>query len=210
PPPPPPPPDETLVVGVSLSPASLNSASQGNWIAAQIVTDGWSADEIVVESLSLDGVAPEPGSGVAGGVTLTVKFPRAPFAARPNGEYQLALTGRRSDGVALAGSASLSVHGNGGGLGSHRRRQQPHNLRVVQNAGTRGAVAFSLEEPSEVTVDVLDPQGRTVARLARETLPNGDHVREWPAAGQRVPSGVYLVRLRAAGEQAVVRLALFR
>jgi hypothetical protein len=195
---------------VTLSPASLNAGSQGNWIAAHVVTEGWPASDIVVESLLLDGVAPEAGSAVADGGTLTVKFPRAPFGSRPDGEYLLTLRGERSDGAAFAGTASLSVHGNGNGLGSRPRRGQPHDLRVVQTAGTRGAIAFSLAQPSEVSVDVLDPQGRAVVRLARETLPAGDHLREWPAAGQQVPSGIYLVRLRASGTQAMVRLALFR
>jgi hypothetical protein len=199
---------------VTLSPASLNANSQGNWITAHVEAEGWPASDIVVESLRLDGVAPEAGSAVAesnpAGGTLTVKFPRAPFAGRPNGEYLLTLGGERSDGVAFAGTASLSVHGIGNGLGSRTRRAQPHDLRVVQTAGTRGAIAFSLAQPSEVSVDVLDPQGRTVARLEREMLPAGDHLREWPAAGQRVPSGIYLVRLRTSEAQAMVRLALFR
>jgi hypothetical protein len=199
---------------VTLSPGELNAGSQGNWISARIETPGWPAGEIVVASLRLDGVAPEPGTeSLESGpdaVTLAVKFPRAPSARRPDGDYLLSLTGERSDGVPLAGPAALSVHGNGGGVNSRSRRAQPHDLRVVQTAGSRGAIAFTLAEPAEVAVDVLDLQGRAVARLARETLPAGDHLREWPGATEPARSGIYQVRLRAAGVQGMVRLALYR
>lgn len=196
-------------MSVSLSPASLNATSQGNWISAHIETDGWPASDIVVESLRLDGVEPEPGSGSASGTSLTVKFPREPFGVRPDGDYLPTLTGERSDGRELTGVGSLSVHGNGNGV-SVRRRPQPHDLRVVQTTGARGAFAFTLAQPSKVFVDILDPTGRVVARLASESLPAGRHVREWPAAGQQVRSGIYLVRLRTDVDQGMVRLALFR
>ncbi len=214
PPPPPPPPAERLIVAVTLSPGSLNSASLGNWITATIETEGWPAADIVVSSLRLDGVPPASeapitvdDSGPSGG-TLTVKFPRAPFAERADGDYLLALIGERSDGTPFEGTASLSVHGGNNGL--RRHGAQAHGLRVVRTAGASVVIAFSLVQPSEITMDVLDLQGRVVTRLERATLPGGEYQRAWPAAGQTVPSGIYLVRLRAAGAQAVARLALYR
>ena len=200
-------------MAVTLLPGALNFGSQGNWISVQITTEGWAASEIVVGSLLLDGVPAEPGSGVSSsdpaGGTLTVKFPRAPFAGRPDGEHLLPLTGKRSDGMNIAGTATLSVHGNGTGFGT-RRRANRHDLRVVQTAGSRGAVAFSLDAPAEVTMDVVDLQGRTVARLTRAALPAGEHLRAWPEEDSGVPAGIYMIRLRAGGEEAMVRLAVFR
>ncbi len=210
----PPLPVETLIVGVSLSPASLNSGSQGNWISAHIVTDGWPASDIVVATVRLDGVAPalEAGGTSADpnplGGALIVKFPRQPLANRPDGEYLLTLTGERVDGTPVEGSVWLGVHG-GNGV-ARQRRAQPHGLRVVGTAGTGPAIVFSLTDPTEVTMDILDPQGRTVAQLANETLPPGEHQRGWPAVGQSVRSGLYLVRLRTPGSQAMVRLPVFR
>ena len=100
------------------------------------------------------------------------------------------------------------MHGNDGV--SRTRRAQPHGLQVVGTAGTGTAIVFSLTEPTEVALDVLDLQGRTVARLARETLPAGDHQREWPEVGLSVRSGMYLVRLRTPGSQAMVRVPVYR
>ena len=74
-----------------MSPATLNSGSQGNWITARIETHGWAATDIVVGSLRLDGVAPAGGSVGAtadpnpDGGALSCKFPREPVAARPDG-----------------------------------------------------------------------------------------------------------------------------
>src|SRR5262249_14014655 len=181
-------------------------SSQGNWISASIVTEGWPVSDIVVSSLSLDGVAPAEGaSGTVNGNALTAKFPRAPFAARPDGDYELLLTGQRSDGTRFEGTASLSVHGSSGGA----RNARIHGLRVVRAATTSVAIAFSLAQPSETTVDILDLQGRLVARLEHGALPGGEVQSEWRPAGQ-VPAGVYLVRVRAEGSEAATRLAFYR
>jgi hypothetical protein len=139
-----------------------------------------------------------------------VKFPRVPFGERSDGDYVLPLTGLRSDGASLQGSATLSVHGNGV---VQQRRARPHDLRVVSPTGSAagsGTIAFNLAQPSEVTVDVVDLQGRTVARVTREQLPTGTHVRDWSIAGRSIPSGIYMIRMRTDQDQAMVRLSVVR
>ena len=74
-------------------------------------------------------------------------------------------------------------------------------------------VAYDLAGPSAVRLDVFDVVGRSVATLAEGPREAGEHVARFEAGS--LPTGVYLVRLEAVGEdgRAVVqtrRLTLFR
>jgi hypothetical protein len=164
----------------------------------------------VVATLRLDGVAAENRTfdTNASGNTLKVKFPRQPFASRGDGHYLLPLTGERSDGTQLAGEATLDVHG--GSAAARRRRAQPHALRVIGTPARNASIGFTLDQPTEVVMDVVDLQGRTVAQIERGTLPAGSYERQWPAGGQAVKSGMYLVRLRTPGTQGMVPLPIVR
>jgi hypothetical protein len=62
------------------------------------------------------------------------------------------------------------------------------------------AVAFDLPERREVELAVYDSVGRLVERLFAGSLDRGPHGIEWGAAA---PRGVYFIRLRAGGEEAV-------
>jgi hypothetical protein len=66
-----------------------------------------------------------------------------------------------------------------------------------------GAVRFvvALPSPSRVTLQVLDVQGRVVATM-RDHLEAGYRVMDWDgrnASGQKVPAGIFFVRLLAEG-----------
>lgn len=64
-------------------------------------------------------------------------------------------------------------------------------------------LAFDLPEPRSVRASVYDAAGRLVRVLANEALPGGKHQRTWDRrdqAGNRVPAGIYFLRLDA-GEQ---------
>ncbi len=61
----------------------------------------------------------------------------------------------------------------------------------------RGTVAFSLGAPADVRVAVYDVTGRRVAVLAEGAFDAGRHTSALDASA--LPSGVYLVRLRAEG-----------
>ena len=69
-------------------------------------------------------------------------------------------------------------------------------------------IRFSLPEPTEVRLSVLDAQGRRLALLLQELLPAGDHTVRWDGrdtAGRRLSGGVYLLCLEAAGRPALSR-----
>ena len=72
---------------------------------------------------------------------------------------------------------------------------------------------FRLARAGEATLTVHDMRGRQLRRLVGETLPAGEHVTEWDGRdedGQELGSGMYLVRLRAAGTEESGKLILLK
>jgi len=206
PPPPPPPPSDTLRITFSLNPTTLNASSQGQWISAHIVPDGWPATDILVASLRLDDVAPDLSGPISMSATdLTVKFPRAPFASRVAGFYVLVLTGSRSDGTGFSGSTPLTTQGSN--LQNNRAR---HSLRPLATGPAGSGVVVSLDQTETVRIEVLDLQGRIVDRLYQGALAAGDSRHDWPRAGQSVRRGAYFVKLTRPGGVDVVRIAVLR
>lgn len=73
----------------------------------------------------------------------------------------------------------------------------------------RGAVtlSFTLPSPANVHIEAFDVLGRRVARLAEGPHAAGEHRVAW---GDRLPSGVYVVRLRAGEHVQTRRVTLLR
>lgn len=74
-------------------------------------------------------------------------------------------------------------------------------------------VAFTLERPARVRLDLYDVGGRRVATLIAANLPAGRHERPWAGgddSGQRVMPGHYFLVLEADGERSVARVVLVR
>ena len=73
-------------------------------------------------------------------------------------------------------------------------------------------VPFALPREAEVQLDVVDIQGRVVARLVEGTLPSGQHEVMWngTAKGGRAKSGVYFIRLQMPGRAVVRRVIIMR
>ena len=70
----------------------------------------------------------------------------------------------------------------------------------------------SLAHSSHVKVTVYDVAGRRVAQLVDDSLPAGHHTVRWNGDSQqgRVASGVYFVRMEAAGQRFIKRIVLVR
>lgn len=60
-------------------------------------------------------------------------------------------------------------------------------------------IRFTLTEPADLVVDVLDVRGRLVRNLASGRWPAGRHEVVWDGRG--VASGTYVARLRAGGRE---------
>jgi hypothetical protein len=75
------------------------------------------------------------------------------------------------------------------------------------------SVRFTVPAPGPVSLEIFDVTGRRVARILDRTLPAGSHAAAWDgrdASGSRVASGIYLYRLRAAGESLSKEMVLRR
>lgn len=81
-------------------------------------------------------------------------------------------------------------------------------------ASQRATIAFSLEESSNLKMEVLDAMGRQVLTLASGYMVNGAHTLYWDgrdATGQPVANGVYMIRLATErGQSTTKRLMLLR
>ncbi|MFN0149438.1 MAG: FlgD immunoglobulin-like domain containing protein [bacterium] len=65
-------------------------------------------------------------------------------------------------------------------------------------------IAFDLPQASAVRAALYDVSGRLVRILADERMPAGKHQRAWDRrdhSGQRVPSGIYFLRLEAGAHE---------
>jgi hypothetical protein len=74
------------------------------------------------------------------------------------------------------------------------------------NPGT--VVPFELASAGPVRLAVYDVTGRQVALLANTTMAAGRHSVAWDASG--LPSGVYVIQLRAGGKQFVSKATLLK
>ena len=72
---------------------------------------------------------------------------------------------------------------------------------------------FGLTAAGPVRLQVFDARGRRVRTLVHETLPAGFQQASWDGlddAGRRLPSGVYVAQLQAAGQRFAQRLVLLK
>jgi len=74
-------------------------------------------------------------------------------------------------------------------------------------------ISFSLEKPTKVTLDVLNPLGQRIRTLVSKQLAPGSHAQTWDGHDEnnyRVGSGVYFYRLTAGDQQKVRKMILLR
>jgi hypothetical protein len=72
-------------------------------------------------------------------------------------------------------------------------------------------IEFGLDERAAIALSIFDASGRLVREILREVLPAGSYERPWDArddGGRAVGSGVYFVRLEAAGKTLSEKLVL--
>jgi hypothetical protein len=87
-------------------------------------------------------------------------------------------------------------------------------VRTGEHPARGGAtLELSLPVASDIDVQVFDMRGARVRTLAKGQAAAGRLPIPWDGrdgSGHRVPAGIYLVRALAAGNSAVVRIALLR
>lgn len=110
----------------------------------------------------------------------------------------------RVDFLDLVGLPASDVSGPG-----------PHHLALAPprpNPARRSVeIGFSLASGAHAALTVQDVSGRLVRRLAAEPTLAGDHRLTWrldDERGQRVPAGLYFIRLETPGGALVRRVAV--
>ena len=96
--------------------------------------------------------------------------------------------------------------------------EAPHRMRLLANTpnpfNPRTEIRFQLREPGAVFLAIHDLRGRAVRELLRDRpLGAGIHTVPWDGRderGEAMPSGTYLVRLKAAGDQSWRKILLVR
>jgi streptogramin lyase len=212
-----------VAVDLCVEPRNLKRAPSGRWVTASIVASPpRTADQIVVSTLRLNGVAPEPGSGDIGrgcdgqaGDALRVKFDRQAVAATapPGGDVlPLELTGTFQDGVCLIGRDTVQVRDRdvaalaGDGLSVARLQ-----IAGVRPNPAREFFEASILVPSAGTVklEMFDVGGRRVHSHEASFAPgrHSVHVR-YPSG---LSPGLYLLRItQGVGPPSEVRVAILR
>ncbi|PID79465.1 hypothetical protein CSA17_01825 [bacterium DOLJORAL78_65_58] len=119
--------------------------------------------------------------------------------------------GHFSDGIASWTEAQPT------GVGDDPRPRSTARLRLkpaYPNPFQHGTTfAFEMPRSGDAVLDVMDVRGRRVARRVATGLEPGPQVLGWDGrvrSGQAAPAGMYFVRLRAAGAEAVRKISLVR
>jgi flagellar hook assembly protein FlgD len=83
--------------------------------------------------------------------------------------------------------------------------------RSVVSAGSQARFSFSLTENDHVRVEVFDVHGRLVQSLMDSDLGAGSYSVDWNVTdgkGQRVPVGIYFVRLSTRTENSTKKIVV--
>lgn len=125
------------------------------------------------------------------------------------------ITSRPTDGKVL-----VATHGRGAFWGfaeeviTALEEQQllPENISLAQNYpnpfNPTTTLSFSLPLASAVQLEVFNMQGQRVARLIDRQMPAGEHQQAFDASS--LSSGVYIYRLRAAGQEISRKMTLIK
>lgn len=98
------------------------------------------------------------------------------------------------------------------GIAEENGERIASRLSISPNPAVRKTVfRYSLSRPSYVRVDVFSVSGRHVASPVAKTLERGAQQFTWDLSdhsGQRLPAGVYIVRLNAGAETTTARILI--
>lgn len=196
-------------MNIQLGPSPLLESSRAQWIKARLTARTWSLSRLDLASVTLGGLSPDLNGGdedknIHEGWCTIIRFSRSAFTAMGPGVHVLALVGHTHDGVAVAGTGTITIIGPG-----QRRERRHMMIRPLAGPASAQRVMFTLSVDSDVTVDVLDIQGRVVDRISSGFRSAGDHEVQWTGSS-RVSSGVYFLRVRAAGEAGVAHIVVAR
>jgi hypothetical protein len=201
---------KALSVGLRLDPETVNLGANRRWITATLgVPAPYFASDVGMASLRLNGVAAAVREDADSGRELTVKFEwqAVKDLLQPGDHVAVTITGTvagrpftASDEVRVLASAKKGL----AAPEAERSDAASFALRAGTVRGSGGrTVRFSLSSAAVATLEVFNVQGRLVDRQEVSSGPG------WHSAQLRdLPAGVYLLRLKQAGQSATSRVVM--
>jgi hypothetical protein len=223
---------------VDIDPDVLNLSSQGEWVTCYIeLPSGYSVDDIELGSVALsavDGGQIEPplyregpiavGDYNYNGVPdLMVKFDRQELigilygSIVPPVDVELTVSGELVDNTLFEGIDIVQAISPSGGPQS-ARNEHPRNQSILH--GTKPnpvtsttSIAYTISNSGRVELRVYDASGSLVKILVNDDKTAGKHTIAWDGSnekGQRLPNGVYFIKLETAECKEVKKSLLIR
>ena len=151
--------------------------------------------------------------GGGGGAVCEEEIPRAPAGATI--DYYLSACDFAGNAGTDPGGAPEAFYTFHRTAGVEPELDKPRTVMLAQSKpnpfARTAAIRYGLPREMTVSLDVYDLSGRRIANLASGRQPEGFHTVVWEgrsASGERVPSGVYLYRLKA-GDVVLKKKMLF-
>ncbi|MCK4305124.1 MAG: fibronectin type III domain-containing protein, partial [Candidatus Eisenbacteria sp.] len=129
------------------------------------------------------------------------------------GTYQYSIKVVLSDGHTLSGPRATVLVPSAGGMQLALHRAGPNPLLCGKPVDVAFGIPGGAGSEVSTKLRVLDPQGRVVRVILDESLPAGTHCLEWDGRdgnGQMLSSGLYLMRLEAAGRSVHRRVLMVK
>jgi len=177
-------------------------SSQGS---SEFKVYGLKAPHSYLETFTIDGVSGTDGVDVTN-VNLGPAFPFGLFAAHNDSPSNKPVEVCGFEGTGLPVDTQSWDPRGGAMLDAPEPAASAPAMALTSypNPISNGArIRYRLPSTQHVELDVLDIAGRIVATLASGRHGAGDHEVEWGgdgARGRRLPSGLYLIRMRAGGK----------
>jgi hypothetical protein len=153
-------------------------------------------------------------SGEAVGSAVDAGVVRARYFGTGGGISGIQVWYQGSTGLRLAGGESEEPSASPEAVSAGAGAETPAALALLPAApnpfADRATLRFVLPEAGPVRLVVYDALGRAVAVLVDGAVAAGTHAVVFDPAAARLPSGVYVVRLEAAGRTATQQLTRLR
>ena len=131
-------------------------------------------------------------------------FVTALGAVTDNEYRELTLTGQLNDGTDFIATDCIRI------LHKVPKGPKPKGLALTVTrtdlASPTVQIEYSVPEPMRVSLTVIDISGRVIDRLVSESVSGGLYRLSWST--DRLPSGMYFVRLLGGDQKAVQRVIL--
>ncbi|MBN2017237.1 MAG: T9SS type A sorting domain-containing protein [Candidatus Cloacimonetes bacterium] len=72
----------------------------------------------------------------------------------------------------------------------------------------RTTISYSLKSASPISFEIYNLKGQLIEIILDENIQAGDHTLEWNC--QNVPAGVYFLKMKAGGEESIIKLVLIK